>query len=120
MQRRGKPDSVPKIAGGRMGQVQRDAKTNTISTSEGVDDIGEAGDGANELGVSLEIEDGLLELGAHGVHGFECIVLEDFFADFIPEIFFRIELRRIGRKIQERDVVGNYKVTAAVVGRAVE
>ena len=56
------------------------------------------------VGIALEVENGLLELGAHGAHGFECVVLEDFFADFIPEIFFRIELRRIGRKIQELDV----------------
>ena len=30
-----------------------------------------------ELGVALDVEDGLLELGAYGVHGFERIVLED-------------------------------------------
>ena len=42
------------------------------------------------------------------------------FADFIPEIFLRIEFRRIGRKIQERDVIGNGKVAAAVIGRAVD
>ena len=38
-------------------------------------------------------EDGLPEFGAHRIHGFEHIVLEDFFADFIPEVFFRIEFR---------------------------
>src|SRR6478672_10215258 len=41
------------------------------------------------------LEDGLLKLGADSVHGFERIVLEDFFADFIPEIFLRIEFGRI-------------------------
>jgi hypothetical protein len=30
----------------------------------------------------------------------EGIVLEDFFAEFIPEVFLRIEFRGIGRKIQ--------------------
>ena len=57
-----------------------------------------------------------MSLVADGVHRFERIVLEDFFADFIPEIFLRIELRRIRRKIQERDVVGNDKVAAAWLG----
>jgi bifunctional non-homologous end joining protein LigD len=42
----------------------------------------------------------LPELGAHGIHGFEGVVLEDFFADFIPDVFLRIEFRGIGRKIQ--------------------
>ena len=56
--------------------------------------------------IALDIEHSLLELGADRVHGFERIVLEDFFADFIPEISLRIEFRRIGRKIQERDVIG--------------
>src|SRR5260370_10419723 len=68
----------------------------------------------------LDVEDCLPELGAHLVHGLKRVVLEDFFADFIPEIFLRIEFRRIGRKIQQRDVVGNSKVAAAVVGGAVE
>ena len=60
--------------------------------------------------------DGLLEFDAHGVDGFERIVLEDFLADFVPEILLRIEVRRVGRKIQERDVVGNGKVAGAMVG----
>src|SRR5260370_22260553 len=59
----------------------------------------EGGDRADEFGITLDVENGLLELGAHGVHGFECIVLEDFFADFIPEIFLRIEFRRVGREV---------------------
>jgi hypothetical protein len=63
-----------------------------------------------ELVVALDVEDGLFEFGAHGVDGFERIVFEDFLTDFVPEIFLRIEFRRIGRKIQERDVVGNGKV----------
>src|SRR6185437_235585 len=37
-----------------------------------------------------------------------------------PQVFLRIELWRIRREIQERDVVGNDKVTAAVVGRTIE
>jgi hypothetical protein len=64
----------------------------------------------HELGVALDVEDGLLEFGVHGVDRFERIVLEDFLADLVPEILLRIEFRRIGRKIQERDVVGNGKV----------
>ena len=56
------------------------------------------------------------ELGAHGIHGFEGVVLEDFFAEFIPEVFLRIEFRGIGRKIQERYVVRNGKVAAAMLG----
>jgi hypothetical protein len=64
----------------------------------------------HELGVALDVEDSLLEFGVHGVDGFERIVLEDFLADFVPEIFLRIEFRRIGREIQQRDVAGNGKV----------
>src|SRR4249919_4149132 len=88
--------------------------------SKGVDDIGERGDGADQLGIALHVEDGAPELGADGVHRFERIVFEDFFTDFIPQVFLRIELRRIRREIQEHDVVGNDKVAAAVVGGTVE
>ena len=45
------------------------------------------------------------------------MVIEDFLTDFIPEIFLRVEFGRIGWKIQERDVGGDDKVAAAVVGR---
>jgi len=62
----------------------------------------------------------VVELGADGVHRFERIVFEDFFTDFIPQVFLRIELRRIRREIQEHDVVRNDKVAAAVVGGTVE
>jgi hypothetical protein len=74
----------------------------------------------HELGVALDVEDGLLEFDAHGVDGFERIVLEDFLADFVPKIFLRIEFRRIGRKIQERDVARNGEIAGAMVGSAVE
>lgn len=60
------------------------------------------------------------QLGGDRVDGFECIVLEDLFTDFVPESFLWIEFRRIGREIQEGDVVGNDEFAAAVVGRAVE
>src|SRR5208282_1976487 len=83
-------------------------------------DIGERGDGLDEFGIALDVEDGLLEFGAHGVDGFERVVFEYFLADFIPEIFLRIEFRGIGRKVQERDVGGNGEVAAAMVGSAVE
>ena len=46
----------------------------------------------------FEIEDGLLKLGPDGVDGFEGVVLEDLLADFVPYIFLRVELRRVGRK----------------------
>ena len=69
------------------------------------------------LGISLDVEDGLAELGLHGVHGFERVVLEDLFADFVPKIFFRIEFRRIGREKQERDVAGTDEVATVVVIR---
>jgi hypothetical protein len=55
-------------------------------------------------------------LGTHRVHGFKREVFKDLLADFIPEILLCIEFRRIGRKIQERDVVGNDKGAGAVVG----
>ena len=45
--------------------------------------------------IAFDIEDGLLELAAHGIDGFESVVPEDFLADFIPESFLRVELRRI-------------------------
>ena len=34
----------------------------------------------HEFGIALDVEDGLLEFGAHGVDGFERIVFEGFFA----------------------------------------
>jgi hypothetical protein len=33
-----------------------------------------------------------------GIDGFEGVILEDFLADFIPEILFWIEFRRVGGK----------------------
>ena len=66
--------------------------------------------------IALDVEDRLPELSLHRIHGFERVVLEDFFADFIPEIFLRTEFRRIRRKIQQRDVVGNGKIATTVVG----
>ena len=45
--------------------------------------------------IAFDIQDGLLELDAYGVDGFESVVPEDFLADFIPESFLRVELRRI-------------------------
>jgi hypothetical protein len=33
--------------------------------------VGEGGAGGNELGIALDVEDDLLKLGAHGVHGFD-------------------------------------------------
>ncbi len=62
----------------------------------------------------------MFELGAHGVDRFEGVVLEDFLANFIPEILLRVELRRIGRQEQQCDIVGKRKVAAAMVGGAVE
>src|SRR5262249_36055351 len=77
---------------------------------------GEGGDGADQVGIALDVEDCLPKLDVHLVHGLKRVVLEDFFADFIPEIFLRIEFRRIRRKVQQRDVVGNSKVAAAMLG----
>ena len=73
-----------------------------------------------DFGIAFDIEDRLLELGADGVDGFEGVVLEDFLADFIPEIFLRVELWRIGRQEEQRDIVGKREVAAAMVGGAVE
>ena len=53
---------------------------------------GKAVIGLDCSGIAFHIEDCLLELGAHGADGFEGVVLEDSLADFIPEIFLRIEL----------------------------
>src|SRR6516165_11121777 len=50
----------------------------------------------------------------------EPAALEDFLADFIPKIFLRVELWRIGRQEEQRDVVGHPKVAATMIGRAVE
>jgi hypothetical protein len=41
----------------------------------------------DEFGIALNVEDGLLEFGAYAVDRFEGVVLEDFLADLIPEIF---------------------------------
>jgi hypothetical protein len=43
------------------------------------------------FGIAFDIEDRLLELGADSVDGFEGVVLEDFLADFIPEVFLGVE-----------------------------
>ena len=50
----------------------------------------------------------------------EGVVLEDLLADFAPDIFLWVELRRVRRKEQERDVVGEHEVATPVVGSAVE
>ena len=58
------------------------------------------------------MKDRLLEFGAHGVDGFEGIVFEDFLADFVPQIFLRVELWRVGRQEEQRDIVGKHEVAA--------
>ena len=73
-----------------------------------------------DFGIAFDIEDRLLELGADGVDGFEGVVLEDFLADFIPEIFLGVELWRIGRQEEQRDIIGKREVATAMVGGAVE
>jgi hypothetical protein len=45
--------------------------------------------------VALEIERGLVKLVIDLVHGFEGVVFEDFLANLVPEIFLRVELRRV-------------------------
>ena len=70
--------------------------------------------------VAFDVKDRLLQFALHGVDGFEGVVLEDFLADFIPEIFLRIEFWCIGRQEQQRDVVGNREAAASMVGGAVE
>src|SRR6476659_78124 len=80
----------------------------------------EGRDGLYDFGIAFDIEDRLLELGADGVDGFEGVVLEDFLADFIPEIFLGVELWRIGRQEEQRDIIGKREVAAAMVGGAVE
>ena len=69
---------------------------------------------------SIDVGDSLVELGVHGIDRFKGIILEDLLADFVPEIFLRIEFRRIGWKTQERDVVGNGELAGAMVGSAVD
>ncbi len=61
-------------------------------------------------------EDRLPELGAHGADGFEGAVLEDFLADFIPEIFFRVEFWRVRRQEESRDIARKHEVASAMVG----
>ena len=68
----------------------------------------------------LDVEDGLFEFSAHGVDGFQRVILEDFLADFIPEIFLWIKFGRIRWKVQELDIVGKGQLATAMVGRAVE
>src|ERR1700752_3369324 len=53
-------------------------------------------------------------------HGFEDVVLENLLADFVPQIFLRIEFRRVGRQKQQGDVFRNNQLATAVVGSAVE
>ena len=41
----------------------------------------------------------MLKLSAHGIDGLEGIVLKEFLADLIPEIFLWIELWRVARSV---------------------
>jgi hypothetical protein len=45
----------------------------------------------------FHVKDRLLEFGAHGVDGFVDIVFENFLTDFVPQIFLRVGLWRVGR-----------------------
>ena len=51
---------------------------------------------------------------------FEGVILEDFLADFIPEVLLWVEFWRVGRQEEQRDIVGKCEITAAMIGRAVE
>ena len=70
--------------------------------------------------IALDVEDCLLEFSVHRGDGFERIVFEDLLTNFVPNIFLRIELRRIGRKVQQRDVVRNDQHAAPMVGSPIE
>ncbi len=48
--------------------------------------------------IAIDVADGFVEFGIHGVDRFEGIVLEDLLTDFIPEVFLRIEFWRVGRQ----------------------
>jgi hypothetical protein len=50
----------------------------------------------NQVWVAFDVEDCIIELLMHVVHGFEGVVLEDFLANFIPQIFLWIGFGRIG------------------------
>jgi hypothetical protein len=62
----------------------------------------------------------VIPLCIHGVDGFEGIVLEDLLTDFIPEVFLRIEFRRVRRQEQHCDIARNREVAAAMVGSSIE
>jgi hypothetical protein len=68
----------------------------------------------------LEIERGLLELVIDFVHGFESVVLENFLANLVPEIFLRVELRRVGWQKGQLDVSGDYQIAAAVIACTID
>src|SRR5258708_5287347 len=71
-------------------------------------------------GVALDVEDCRVELAVYGINGFESVVFEDFLADFIPEILLWIEFWRVGRQEQQRNVVWNREIAAAMVWSSIE
>ena len=55
-------------------------------------------DGFDDLRIAFDVKRCLHELVTNLVHRFEGIILEDFLTDLIPDVFLRIQLRRIRRQ----------------------
>ncbi len=55
-----------------------------------------------------------------GLHGFEGMVFEDFLADFVPDIFLGIQLRRVRRQKKKLDIARHDQIAIPMVGCAVE
>src|SRR5262249_18399066 len=47
-------------------------------------------------------------------HGFESVVLEDFLANLVPQIFLRVEFRGVRGEEMQHDVGGDYESSRSV------
>ena len=67
----------------------------------------------------LDVQCGFIKLGVDVVHGFEGIIFEYFFPNFVPQIFLRVQLRRVRGEEMQDDIGGDLEFVAVVIAGSV-
>ena len=67
----------------------------------------------------MDVECSFIEFSVDVVHGFEGIVLEYFLTNFIPEVFLRVQLRRVRWEEMQNDIGGDLEFVAVVIAGSV-
>jgi hypothetical protein len=69
--------------------------------------------------IAFDVKCSLIELSVDVAHGFESVVLEYLFTNFIPDIFLRVQFGRVRREEMQDDIGGDLEFIAAVIAGSV-